>query len=56
MLLHIGENRFVPLEDVIAIRPAQQATAETDQRLFTGKSLLSTADRTEGTAETAGIS
>ena len=29
MLLHIGENRFVPLEDVIAIRPAQQATAET---------------------------
>ena len=31
MLLHIGENRFVPLEDVIAIRPAAQATAETER-------------------------
>ena len=31
MLLHIGENRFVPLEDVIAIRPAEQATAETER-------------------------
>ncbi len=31
MLLHIGENRFVPLEDVIAIRPAQQATAESER-------------------------
>ncbi len=33
MLLHIGENRFVPLEDVIAIRPAQQATAETERMI-----------------------
>lgn len=31
MLLHIGENRFVPMQDVIAIRPAAQATAETER-------------------------
>lgn len=31
MLLHIGENRFVPLKDVVAIRPAAQATAETER-------------------------
>ena len=31
MLLHIGENRFVPTKDVIAIRPAAQATAETER-------------------------
>ena len=31
MLLHIGENRFVPTQDVIAIRPAAQATAETER-------------------------
>lgn len=33
MLLHIGENRFVPLEDVVAIRPAAQATAETERMI-----------------------
>ena len=31
MLLHIGENRFVPTADVIAIQPAEQATAETER-------------------------
>ncbi len=31
MLLHIGENRFVPTGDVIAIQPAEQATAETER-------------------------
>ena len=31
MLLHIGENRFVPLSDIVAIQPAQQATAETER-------------------------
>ena len=31
MLLHIGENRFVPTKDVIAIQPAEQATAETER-------------------------
>ena len=31
MLLHIGENRFVSISDVIAIRPAEQATAETER-------------------------
>ena len=31
MLLHIGENRFVPMQDVIAVRPAAQATAETEK-------------------------
>ena len=31
MLLHIGENRFVSIGDVIAIRPAEQATAETER-------------------------
>ncbi len=31
MLLHIGENRFVPTSDVIAIQPADKATAETER-------------------------
>ena len=31
MLLHIGENRFVPTADVIAIQPADSATAETER-------------------------
>lgn len=31
MLLHIGENRFVPTADVIAIQPASGATAETER-------------------------
>ncbi|MBQ4422771.1 MAG: DUF370 domain-containing protein [Clostridia bacterium] len=31
MLLHIGENRFVPTADVIAIQPADRATAETER-------------------------
>ncbi len=31
MLLHIGENRFVPTGDVIAIQPADKATAETER-------------------------
>lgn len=31
MLLHIGENRFVPTKDVIAIQPADKATAETER-------------------------
>ena len=31
MLLHIGENRFVPMQDIVAIRPAEQATAETER-------------------------
>lgn len=31
MLLHIGENRFVPTADVIAIQPADKATAETER-------------------------
>ena len=31
MLLHIGENRFVPTADVIAIQPAEHATAETER-------------------------
>ncbi len=31
MLLHIGENRFVPTKDVIAIQPAEHATAETER-------------------------
>ncbi len=31
MLLHIGENRFVPTRDVIAIQPADKATAETER-------------------------
>ncbi len=31
MLLHIGENRFVPTADVIAIQPAVGATAETER-------------------------
>ena len=31
MLLHIGENRFVPTGDVIAIQPAEQATAEVER-------------------------
>lgn len=31
MLLHIGENRFVPTADVIAIQPAEKATAETER-------------------------
>ena len=33
MLLHIGENRFVPTADVIAIQPAEQATAETERMI-----------------------
>ena len=31
MLLHIGENCFVPTADVIAIQPAEHATAETER-------------------------
>ena len=31
MLLHIGENRFVPTKDVIAIQPADKATAEPER-------------------------
>ena len=31
MLLHIGENRFVPTKDVIAIQPTEHATAETER-------------------------
>ena len=31
MLLHIGEIRFVPTGDVIAIPPAEKATAETER-------------------------
>ena len=31
MLLHIGETRFVPTADVIAIQPAERATAETER-------------------------
>ena len=29
--MHIGENRFVPTADVIAIQPAEHATAETER-------------------------
>jgi hypothetical protein len=31
MLLHIGENRFVPTKDVIAIQPTEHASAETER-------------------------
>ena len=31
MLLHIGENRFVPTADVIAIVPSEKASAETER-------------------------
>ena len=31
MLLHIGENRFVPEKSVIAILPADQVTSENER-------------------------
>lgn len=31
MLLHIGENRFVPSESVVAVLPAEQVTTETER-------------------------
>ncbi len=31
MLLHIGENRFVPTDSIVAIQPADGVSAETER-------------------------